>query len=132
MSFVSTFYTIKDSKNTINKTLENGEDYNILLKESSSIDNLIIDIHTNNQITNFNYCYIPIFNRYYFVNDIEIFPTNIYRLHLHIDVLETYKEDILKIKGNVYNATTDYQIIKSDVTLSDVSNLILVTIGGVE
>lgn len=132
MSFKATLYSIKDRKNVIGKTLGTGTDYNIVLKDRQTIDDLVIDVFTNNSLVAFNYCYIPTFSRYYFVNDVEIFPNNIYRLHLHIDVLETYKDDILKITGNVYNATTSYNKISSNVTLPDTANLILVTVGGVE
>lgn len=131
MSFTATLYTITDRKNVIGKTLGTGTEYKIMLKDRQTIDDIVIDVFTNNSLIAFNYCYIPIFNRYYFINDIEIYPNNIYRLHLHIDVLETYKEDILKIKGNIYNATTSYNKIESNVSLPDTSNLILVTVGGV-
>lgn len=131
MSFTTILYTIKDRKNVIGKTLGTGTEYKIVLKDRHTIDDIVIDVFTNNSLIAFNYCYIPIFNRYYFINDIEIFPNNIYRLHLHIDVLETYKEDILKITGNIYNATTSYSKIESSVSLPDTSNLILVTVGGV-
>lgn len=131
MSFTATLYTIKDRKNVIGKTLGTGTEYKIVLKDRQTIDDINVDVFTNNSLITFNYCYIPIFNRYYFINDIEIFPNNIYRLHLHIDVLETYKEDILKITGNIFNATTSYSKIESSVSLPDTSNLILVTVGGV-
>lgn len=132
MSLKVTLYSIKDAKNVINKTLDNGTDYNIRLKDATTIDDCIIEIHTNNNIVNSNYCYIPLFSRYYFINDIEIFPNNVYRLHLHIDVLESYKDDILNSTGVIYDTPTKETKIESNITLpKDESHIIMVTVGGV-
>ena len=140
MSLKITLYHITDAKNVINKTLGEGADFNIKLKGITTIDDCVIEIytnnsieiHTNNSIVNYNYCYIPLFSRYYFINDIEIFPNNIYRVHLHIDVLETYKSDILNAKGVIYNTPTKETKIESNVTLSDKENhIVMITVGGV-
>lgn len=148
MSLKVTLYHITDAKNVINKTLGEGTDFNIKLKGITTIDDCVIEIHTNpsieihtnnsieihtnDSIVNYNYCYIPLFSRYYFINDIEIFPNNIYRIHLHIDVLETYKSDILNAKGVIYNTPTKETKIESNVTLSDKENhIVMVTVGGV-
>lgn len=132
MSLKVTLYSIKDAKNVINKTLDNGTDYNIRLKDATTIDDCIIEIHTNNNIVNSNYCYIPLFSRYYFINDIEIFPNNVYRLHLHIDVLESYKDDILNSTGVIYDTPTKETKIESNITLpKNESHIIMVTVGGV-
>ncbi len=37
-----------------------------------------------------NYLYIKEFNRYYFIEDISIFRTNLWRLRCHVDVLHSY------------------------------------------
>ena len=132
MSLKVTLYHITDAKNVINKTLGEGTDFDIKLKGITTIDDCVIEIHTNNSIVNYNYCYIPLFSRYYFINDIEIFPNNIYRVHLHIDVLETYKTDILNAKGVIYNTPTKETKIESNVTLSDKENhIVMITVGGV-
>ena len=140
MSLKVTLYHITDAKNVINKTLGEGADFNIKLKGITTIDDCVIEIytnnsieiHTNDSIVNYNYCYIPLFSRYYFINDIEIFPNNIYRIHLHIDVLETYKSDILNAKGVIYNTPTKETKIESNVTLSDKENhIVMITVGGV-
>lgn len=141
-------YNNSSTDNTIGKVLENKKDFGIILKDMTTIDNPVIRIQTAEDITGFNYAYIPSLNRYYFVNDIEIYPNKIFILHLHIDVLESFKESILKSKALITKATKynkywnggDYnqlmtqknEIYKSDVTLPQFSNMILITMGAVK
>ena len=54
--------------------------------------------------TMINYCYIPAFNRYYFIEDITCENTYIYTLTLKCDVLMTFKNDINDIYGIVDRA----------------------------
>ena len=63
----------------------------------------------------FNYCYIPDFNRYYFIQSIELHSKNLYRLNLNIDVLFTYKDKIKDLSGIVSrNENTYNDLIKDD------------------
>ena len=43
-----------------------------------------------------NYVYIKEFNRYYFIEDISIFRTNLWRIKCHVDVLTSYQNEILE------------------------------------
>ena len=43
---------------------------------------------------NFNYVYISKWNRWYFVNSVDIIRKNVYRMNLHVDVLNSYATDI--------------------------------------
>lgn len=43
---------------------------------------------------NYNYCYIPLLKRYYFVDKITMERKNFTVVHCRIDVLMTYKKDI--------------------------------------
>lgn len=143
-----TLYNTTSQDNVIGKQLTNGTDFNIVLKGMTTINNPIIKIQTNNNLTKFNYAYISTYNRYYFVNDVEVYPNNIFILHLSIDVLETYKDSILNGKAlitkaskynNMYNGgdyntliTQENTVYKSDVVLPDESNMILITMGAIK
>lgn len=139
-------YNTSDSNNTINKTLANETEFNIKLKGDTSITQPIVVLYSNNIIL-FNYAYIPEFNRYYFVDKIELFPNGIYNITLNVDVLESFKNDIKNSYGiiskqtninNYYNDSYESEI-KKEVDLHrstvsfdlDVKEKILVTIGGV-
>ena len=139
-------YNTSDSNNTINKTLANETEFNIKLKGDTSITQPVVILHSNNIIL-FNYAYIPEFNRYYFVDKIELFPNGIYNIALKVDVLESFKNDIKNSYGmiskqtninNYYNDGYESEIKKevdlyrSNITFNlDTKEKILVTIGGV-
>lgn len=138
-------YTTKTPYNTIGKVLENEKEYNIKFKAQADRTKPVVVLMSETMI-DFNYAYIPDFNRYYFVEKIEVTPNKIYNISLRCDVLESFKNDILESSGFVNQQTTpnkyynsDYQteikkevdVIKSNVTLDTTKSTILVTIGGV-
>lgn len=48
-------------------------------------------------VIGYNYCYIPDFERWYYINNINALRSNLFELSLGIDVLMTYAE---AIRGN--------------------------------
>lgn len=56
-------------------------------------------VYQSESVPTFNYVYIPIFNRYYFVTSLSSVSKNIWRMELNCDVLMTYKNEILLLKG---------------------------------
>lgn len=140
-------YDTKSSNNVINKVLENEHEFDIKFKDKTDIVNPVVILHSATLILS-NYAYIPDFNRYYFVDKIELFPNSVYHITLRCDVLESFKDEILASSGFINQQTknvnkyynSNYQsevrkevdLYKSDVTIStDVKTTILVTIGGV-
>lgn len=103
------FYQVLDEPNKINKTLGDAVTKNGALRDSVSIltPELLIQ---NESIINYNYCFIPELNRYYFIKSVEIVRNNLYKLSLKIDVLMTYK--------NVINQATA-EIIVSEIPNND-------------
>ena len=51
--------------------------------------------------TDFNYCYITDFDRYYFVKSITLLTGQRVQIDLSIDVLMTYKEEIKNLTVNI-------------------------------
>lgn len=64
-----------------------------VLREQTSITNIQIVIEYNS-IPTFNYVHIPLFNRYYFVDDIVSVYNNLWEITLSVDVLMSYKNAI--------------------------------------
>lgn len=59
----------------------------------------IIDPHITIEYPDFayylyNYCYIPLFQRYYFITEITSVRTNLWELSLHCDVLYTWRAEL--------------------------------------
>ena len=77
------------------------------LRSSTSINDLVIT-YESKLIPNFNYVYIPIFNRYYFVDDITSENYSLWTLALSVDPLMTYKEAIINCNGFVDRCESDF------------------------
>lgn len=52
-----------------------------------------------NKVPDFNYVYIPNFNRYYFIDNIVSLRNNVWTLSLSVDVLMSFKEQIKECDG---------------------------------
>ena len=96
--------------NVINKTLQSE----ITLADASirgEVDILEpkIRIVSENNLALYNYCYLPDYQRYYFITYPKEVRTNVYDLEMKVDVLETYKAQLLQLEGvigrqeNIYN-----------------------------
>lgn len=141
MEFI--LYENQSDSNVINKKLTGRKVVNIVMKNQNNLIDLVIKLQTDINIIKYNYCYIPDFKRYYFIQDIEIYNNNMYNLYLHIDLLETYKqelqecnciigrsEQVNKFYGN--KPTLENFVIDrydSDITPEIKNNMILVTMG---
>ena len=63
------------------------------LREASSVTNPVIRVEMSNPVTA-NYAYISEFSRYYYINDIVCLRTNLWELHLRVDVLMSFASGI--------------------------------------
>lgn len=116
-------YNIDESENVINKSLVNGKNVDIKLK--TKIDIISPEIIVLKENSEYNYIHIPELGRYYFINRKEPLNFKLVRLYLTCDVLETYKNDILKsnarFRRNIKNG--DYQNISLDYSNETVSTI---------
>ena len=69
-----------------------------VFRDETSITNISITIQYDTVI-DFNYVYIPSFNRYYYVTDVTLINYNLYEISLSVDVLMSYKDAIRNCKG---------------------------------
>lgn len=102
-------------------------------------------------VIGYNYCYIPDFGRYYYINGINALRANLYELTLGIDVLMTYAEEIRKNYaivdkvqnfGSAFNYINDGSWINTNRMNQEIMNFsngfnddgefILITAGGME
>lgn len=63
---------------------------------------------------NANYIYIPIWGRYYFIKNIEIINGNQAKVECEVDVLFTFKEQILNTSQNVVRNQNRYNMYLED------------------
>lgn len=102
-------------------------------------------------VVGYNYCYIPDFGRWYYINGIDALRANLYELSLGIDVLMTYAAEIrqnyaivdkVESLGAAYNYINDgswvntnrmkQSIINFATGFNDTGEFILITAGGME
>lgn len=131
-----TFYSYTGEPNVVNKTpylkLSKISYSNVYFKEENSILNPILELQFDTStfattLSKCNYVLIYDINRYYFITEFVSVSENIWRLHLEIDVLMTYKDTIYEQTGiigrqeHLYNAnlfdnlmpTTDKTVIET-------------------
>lgn len=140
------YYNTSDNR-TINKTLTPGLTISGNLREESSIIKPIITIKSDNVIRE-NYLYIPEYQRYYYITGKESVRTGIWRIHMEVDPLMSFKRDVLALtvvvskqsaitNGDEYiddgSLVTDNQIFKTVYNFTDGFNdnaqYILITAG---
>ena len=89
-------YDNKSPKNKIGKTLVNANNITGSLRGETSISNIqlllnIVDLNP------YNYMYIADFGKYYFITNIISVRTGLWLVSASIDVLESYKNEILQL-----------------------------------
>lgn len=88
-------YKVYDRENKLNKTLNNELVLTGSLKTKVSVFNPVIMLKSDNfNFSEYNYCYIEEFNRYYFIEDIDINALTLFEMRLREDVLMSFNSDI--------------------------------------
>ena len=89
-----TFYLNSDEPNKVNKTLSSGYEIEGSLKSECTIENPIILIESDIDINQYNYFYIPEFDRYYFRTRFTVVRNGLIRIEGKTDVLMSFKDQI--------------------------------------
>ena len=95
------FYKINDVKNKINKTLGVPYTMNNVFFKSGDVDIIKPFLRLSRDMTQYNYCFIRELNRFYFIDDVVIENNGIRNYKLSIDVLMTYKTEIMNNKTHI-------------------------------
>ena len=82
-------------------------------RDSVSVSNVTVRVENNGDV-DFNYAFIPEFNRYYFIDDIIVVNNKLADLVLTVDVLMTYKKGIYGLKCFVERNEHDYNELLID------------------
>lgn len=101
--------------NAVNKTINELTTLTGTLREESSIIDPIITISDiDSYVGSMNYAYIPEFNRYYFITNIETIRNKLWRVSFHVDVLYTYREQIKSNSAIIERNETQYDLKLND------------------
>ena len=88
-------YNTTDDSRKLNKTLTAIKTISVRLKDDTDIMHPVIELDAANLPPTANYCYIAVFNRYYFINQQGIRIGRDLTLTLAVDVLMSFKITIL-------------------------------------
>lgn len=90
---IQLMYNLSDAR-CINKRLVDPASYQGQMRDEVSIMNPVILIEMES-IPRYNYAYIPELERYYMVDDITVYREGLIYVTLSVDVLMSFKRDIL-------------------------------------
>lgn len=98
------YNNVSDSRK-INKNLTELSTINITLYLDTNVETPVFKV--KNYINNANYMYVPDLHRYYYINNYTLSNQCVY-LHCSVDVLETYKTEILNSECLITRSENDY------------------------
>ena len=120
---VITFIKTTSEKNVIGKTWDSDHDITniegkLIYNQSITNPKIIIE----GDVIGYNYCYIPLFDRFFFIDDVQIMQNHFEEISLSVDVLQSFKTEIKRCraiverqenKGNLY-MTDSYMWTKAN------------------
>lgn len=67
----------------------------------------------------YNYAYIPVFGRYYFISRVTIVRSNLFRYEMHVDPLMSFRQEILALSPVIarYQNSTKFQLADPQAVL---------------
>lgn len=107
------FYRTLSDKDHLTKDLQSELIINGTLKDSCDILNPVIEFENNAELFSKNYCIIPDFGRNYYITGMEIINKRLI-VSLHVDVLATYRNDILSSRANIVRSSKGDKYIKDN------------------
>lgn len=95
MGFTVRLFTLSKRDNSTKRPTGNGTEYSCIIKSGSGIlhPTISLDLGKVNDPSQYNYAYIPDFDRYYFIEE-WYFDRALWTASLKVDVLATYKTEI--------------------------------------
>lgn len=142
------FYNYQGERLKVGKSLENPVTLTGYLRDTYNVLTPVLTIRHKDEFT-YNYVYIPVFGRYYFVDGYTVANRDEIILTLKVDVLETYKDVIRAATGTVtesdnankhvsnretiYNTVPTFEKIEfpnTDGLTSDNASIIMITVKG--
>lgn len=117
MAFPVEFFYFNKRMNSTAQPDTTGATYNCLLKSPSSIvsPTLILQLPTGVNPSLYNYCYIEIYHRYYYVREMT-FNDACWEIDLVVDPLASWKTNIGEYSGYILRSSSQYDGTIMDTT----------------
>ena len=92
---VQFYYNNSDSR-VLNKTLVEGDLFEGQARDETDVLSPVIMFDTPD-ILRYNYAYIPMFQRYYYINNINAYREGMWSVEFSVDVLMSFRADIERL-----------------------------------
>ena len=109
-----TLYKNNSEQNAVTKSLTQIQTMTGTLRNGTSIIDPIILVFDVSDINGVNYLKINEFNRYYFINNIKSVNNNLWELSCHVDVLQSYADEIRAQSGIVERQENYFNLYLND------------------
>lgn len=110
-----TFYKNTSPKEAVSKTLTDPKSVTMTLKSNCSVIDPAFVLHDDiSHYVGYNYMYVPSFNRYYYINNIQSLIGGVTEISAHVDVLNSYKDIIYGNEAIVARSEKNYQLYIDD------------------
>lgn len=124
MTFSLSFYQTTKARNSTFVPPVAGATTQVLLKDSTSIVRPTFRMRlgekgmaTAEELIQYNYCYCAEFKRYYFIRNITAETAVIFLIECEVDVLATFRDDILDTKAFIVYGENSYNSMLPDSRL---------------
>lgn len=109
--------------NVVQKSITQKAELSGTLRDDCSIIDPIITVEgiAASDLKYINYAEIPDFGRYYYVTNI-ILKGNLFEVHMHIDVLNTYKDQIRPLNAIIARQESRYNLYLQDGLIKQYAN----------
>lgn len=119
-----TLYTNNSEKIAVSKNLSQLANFSGTQRAGTSIIDPVISI-AGAIPTTANYAYIPEFGRYYFITDITSEYNGLYSVAMHVDVLQTYADQIRAQRAVVARQENSWNLNLNDGIFKTYQNPII-------
>lgn len=128
MAFSISLMVNSSPPHQLDKSLETVMQVSGNLREGTSIIDPVIKIECDlASVAKCNYMYIPVFGRYYFITDISSVTTDLVEFSCHVDVLNTYKQQIRMNEGIVRRQENSWNLYLNDGAFKVYQNPMVLT-----
>lgn len=107
-------YKYNSPNDYINKDLFAEKSYDGTFRNEVSVLDPIFEIESTDNLSTYNYCYILSLNRYYYITNIVAVTDKLWRIFCHVDVLMTYKPQILAHDAIIARQQNEWNLYLND------------------
>lgn len=118
----------KSDKNVVSKDLTTLLSVSGVLKNETSIIDPVIIIECDlTTLVNVNYMHIPIFGRYYYINNIRSVRNGLVEFTCHVDVLQSFASAIRSNTGIIHRQENAWNLYLNDGSFKVYQNPMVLT-----